>query len=98
MAIDQNARFGLGVMITSCTSSPLTPIDFAVGTGQPGWATTYHVMSVLKTSAAQYGGRIRHARRRAYFAMPPRRHPARAGPIDRENPDSTMKTMTANRP
>src|SRR4051794_22940239 len=98
MAIDQNARLGLGTAKTSCSSRPLTATDFAVGIGQPGWARTYQVISRLNPSAAQYGGRIRQARRRANLQVPPRRQPIRAGPTDREKPESTMKTTTANRP
>jgi hypothetical protein len=65
MAIDQKARLGLPAATASWTSRPFTSTDFPSGTGQPGWASTYQVMIRLKPSAAQYGGRMRQARRRA---------------------------------
>src|SRR5215470_18942384 len=97
MAIDQNARFGLPAEKTSCTSKPYTTTDFSLGTGQPGWASTYHVITRLNPSAAQYGGRMRQARRCAYAAIDLNRHPERAGPRPSEKPDSTMNIATANR-
>ena len=98
MAIDQKARFGLGAATASWTSSPFTRIDEPFGAGQPGCATTNHVISTLKASAAQYGGRIRQALRRAKRPTPSSRHCERAGVTASENPDSTMNTMTAKRP
>lgn len=98
MAIDQNARFGLGAPIMSCTSRPFTATDCRPGRGQPGWAWTNQVISRLNSNAAQYGGRIRQARRRAKPLTLASRQSARAAPRPNENPDSTMKTATANRP
>ena len=98
MAIDQNARLGLRTEKTSCTSRPYTTTDFPVGTGEWGRASTYQVITRLNTSAAQYGGRIRHALRCAYVAIDLSRHPERAGPRPSEKPDSTMNIATAPRP
>src|ERR1051326_2982795 len=98
MAIDQNARLGLPAEKASCASRPYTTTDFPLGTGQPGWASTSQVTSRLNTSAAQYGGRMRHARRCAYVAIEVNRHPERAGPRPSEKPDNAMKMTTANRP
>ena len=69
-----------------------------MGTGQPGWASTYQVITRLKPSAAQYGGRMRQARRRAYDVIDVNRHPERAGLRPSEKPDSVMNMTTANRP
>src|SRR5215469_5032203 len=98
MAIDQNARFGLPTAKASCTRKPYTTTDFPLGTGKPGWASTYQVISRLNTRAAQYGGRIRQARRCAYVAIDLSRHPERAGPSPSEKPDSAMNIATAPRP
>src|SRR5215467_5816266 len=98
MAIDQNARLALPAETTSCTSKPLTTTDFPLGTAQPGWASTYQVITRLNTSAAQYGGRMRHARRCAYVASDLNRHCERAGPRHSEKPDSAMNMTTANLP
>src|SRR5215831_5251776 len=98
MAIDQNARLGLPTEKASCASKPYTTTDFPLGGGQPGWASTYQVITRLNPSAAQYGGRMRQARRCAYVAIDLNRHPERAGPRPSEKPDSTMNMTTANRP
>src|ERR1700728_1544447 len=98
MAIDENARLGLPAVKTSCTSKPYTTTDFPLGKAQPGWASTYQVITRLNPSAAQYGGRIRQGRRCAYVAIDLSRHPERAGPRPSEKPDSTMNRATAPRP
>src|SRR5215469_7442520 len=98
MAIDQNARLGLPTEKASCTSTPYTMTDFPVGTGGPGCARTYQVITRLNPSAAQYGGRMRQARRCAYVAIDLSFHPERAGPRPSEKPDSTMNIATAPRP
>src|ERR1700747_2647122 len=98
MAIDQNARLGLPAAKTSCTSRPYTTTDFPLRQAQPGWASTYQVITRLTPSAAQYGGRMRQARRCAYVAIDLSRHRERAGPRPSEKPDSTMNTATAPRP
>jgi hypothetical protein len=98
MAIDQNARFGLGAPTTSWISDPFTTTDLRSGIAQPGWTCTNQVISRLNANAAQYGGRIRQARRRANSLTLASRQFARAAPSPNENPDSTMKTATANRP
>jgi hypothetical protein len=98
MAIDQNARLGAPAGKTSCTSKPYATTDFPVGTGWNGWATTYQVITRLNASAAQYGGRMRQARRYAYVLIDLKRHPERAGPRPSEKPDSTMNIATAPRP
>src|SRR5580700_11077571 len=107
MAIDQNARLGLHAdqnppwgpwAKASCTSKPYTTTDFPLGTGQPGWASTNQVISRLNTSAAQYGGRMRQARRCAYVEVDLSFHPERAGPRPSEKPDRTMNIATAPRP
>ena len=53
MAIDQNARLGLPTEKASCTSKPYTATDFPLGSAQPGWASTYEVITRLNPSAAQ---------------------------------------------
>src|SRR5215468_2554778 len=62
MAIDQNARLGLPAdqnpplwpwEKASCTRKPYTTTDFPLGSGQPGWASTYQVITRLNPSAAQ---------------------------------------------
>ncbi|HTH35336.1 MAG TPA: hypothetical protein VL976_13255 [Xanthobacteraceae bacterium] len=68
------------------------------GAGKPGWASTNQVIARLNTSAAQYGGRMRQARRCAYAPIDLNRHPERAGPRPSEKPDSTMNIATAHRP
>src|SRR5215475_9286365 len=98
MAIDQKARLGLPTEKASCTSKPYTTTDFPLGAGQPGWASTYQVITRLNPSAAQYGGRIRQARRCAYVAIDLNRHPERAGPRPSEKPDRMMKIATPARP
>src|SRR5260370_8237030 len=98
MAIDQNARLGLPTEKTSCTSKPYTTTDFPLGTAQPGWASTNQVMTRLNPSAAQYGGRIRQARRCAYVASDLNRHSERAGPRPSEKPDTATKIATTPRP
>src|SRR5215472_9791665 len=106
MAIDQNARLGLPAAQNpplwpcekaSCTRKPYTATDFPLGSGQPGWASTYQVITRLKPSAAQYGGRMRQARRCAYVVIDASRHPVRAGPRPSEKPDSAINTATAPR-
>ena len=97
-AIDQNDRLGLGAPTRFCTSRPLTPTDFASGARSPGGATTSHATARLNARAAQYGGRMRQARRRTNREIPSSRHPRRAGARASEKPDSTMNTTTANRP
>ena len=72
--------------------------DFAVGSSVPGWATTHQATARLNARAAQYGGRIRHARLRANSRTLRSCHPEREGPIASEKPDSTMKTTTAKCP
>ena len=62
-AIDQNDRSGLGAPTRFCISRPLTTTDFASGAPCPGGGTTSHATARLKTRAAQYGGRMRRARR-----------------------------------
>src|SRR5215472_9995239 len=105
--LDQSARLGLPAAQNpawwpwakgSCTSKPYTTTDFPLGTGQPGWASTYQVITRLNPSAAQYGGRMRQARRCAYVAIDLNRHPERAGPRPSEKPDSAMNMTTAPRP
>src|SRR5262245_47823131 len=98
MAIDQNARLGLPTAKTSCTRKPYTTTDFPLGTRRWGWASTYQVITRLNPSAAQYGGRMRQARRCAYVAIDLNRHPERAGPRPSEKPDSAMNIATAPRP
>jgi len=98
MAIDQNARLGLPTEKTSCTSKPYTTTDFPSGTGRCGWASTYQVITRLNPRAAQYGGRMRQARRCEYVAIDVSCHPERAGPRPSEKPDSTMNMATAPRP
>jgi hypothetical protein len=98
MAIDQNARLGLRTEKMSCTRRPYTTADFPTGAGERGWASTYQVITRLNPSAAQYGGRIRHALRCAYVAIDPSRHPERAGARPSEKPDSMMKIATPPRP
>src|SRR5580692_357239 len=98
MAIDQNVRLGLPTAKTSCTSRPYTTTDFPFGTGRLGWATTHQVITRLNPSAAQYGGRMRQARRCAYVPIDVNRHPERAGPSPSEKPDKAMKIATAPRP
>jgi len=98
MAIDQNARLGVPTVKTSCTSEPYTTTDFPLGTGRLGWASTYQVITRLNTSAAQYGGKIRQARRCAYVARDLNFHPERAGPRPSEKPDRAMNIATAPRP
>jgi hypothetical protein len=53
MAIDQNARLGAPTGKASWTSRPYATTDFPVGTGWPGWASTYQVITRLNPSAAQ---------------------------------------------
>ena len=65
---------------------------------EPGWASTYQVISRLNPSAAQYGGRMRQARRCANVAADGNRHPERAGPRPSEKPDRTMNIATPPRP
>jgi hypothetical protein len=77
---------------------PYTTTDFPVGTGRCGWASTYQVIARLNPSAAQYGGRMRQARRRAYVLIDVNFQPERAGPSPSENPDNAMKIATAPRP
>jgi hypothetical protein len=79
MAIDQNALLGLPTAKTSCTSKPDTTTDFPLGTGRWGWASTYQVITRLNPSAAQYGGRMRRARRCAYVAINLICHPSAPG-------------------
>ena len=98
MAIDQNARLGMPTEKASCTSKPYTMTDFPSGRAQPGWASTYQVISRLNPSAAQYGGRMRQARRCANVAAGCNRHPERAGPRPSEKPDRTMNIATPPRP
>src|SRR5258708_1238328 len=75
MAIDQNARLGLPTEKTSCTSKPYTTTDFPLGTGGPGWASTYQVITRLNTTSPHSARPMRHPR------PPPTR---RARPADRE--------------
>src|SRR3954447_19823704 len=72
--------------------------DLPSGRGQPGWARTNQVIARLKARAAQYGGRMRQARRRANVASDSNRHPDRAGPRPSEKPDRVRNTITAKRP
>src|SRR5258708_39063837 len=95
MAIDQNARLGLPTAKTSCTSKPYTTTDFPLGTGRGGWASRYPVITRLNPSAAQYGGRVRQARRCAYGTIDLNCHPERAGPRPSEKPDRGMNIPTA---
>ncbi len=97
-AIDQNDRLGVGAATRFCTRTPLTTTDFTPGAPSPGGGTTIHATARLKARAAQYGGRMRRARRRANRAIPSSRQPWRAGDRASENPDSTMNTTTAKRP
>lgn len=97
-AIDQNDRLGLGAPTRFCTRRPLTTTDLALGAPCPGGGTTSHATARLKTRAAQYGGRMRRARRSANWGTPSSRQPWRAGERASEKPDSTMNTTTANRP
>jgi hypothetical protein len=97
-AIDQKDGLGLGAPTRFCTSRPLTTTDFMSGAPCPGGGTTSHPTARLKTRAAQYGGRMRRARRRANLETPSSRQPWRAGDRASEKPDSTMNTTTAKRP
>ena len=72
--------------------------DFAVGSGVLGCATTHQATARLNARAAQYGGRIRHARLRAKPPMLRSFHCDRAGAIANEKPDRTMNTTTAKWP
>ena len=82
----------------SWTRNPYTATDFAVGESECGCATTHQATARLNASAAQYGGRIRHARRRANSPTLRSCQPDRAGAIASEKPDSTMNTTTAKCP
>src|SRR5260370_33242614 len=98
MGIEQNARLGLPTAKTSCTSKPYTTTDFPLGTGRWGWASRYQVITRLNPSAAQYGGRMRQARRCAYGTIDLNCHPERAGPRPSEKPGRAMKIATAPPP
>ena len=97
-AIDQKARLGVGAATRFWTSRPLTMTELEPGTPCPGGRTSSQATTRLKTRAAQYGGRMRQARRRANRDTPSSRQPWRAGDRASEKPDSTMNTTTANRP
>src|SRR3954451_19928491 len=96
--MDQNAPLGTDEPNTSCRSRPYTTTAFASGGAEPGCGTTDQAMMRLNTSAAQYGGRIRQARRCAKRALPPSCQPLRAGETAREKPDRAMNTTTARCP
>ena len=98
MAIDQNARLGLGAPMRFCARRPLTTTDFAPGAPCPGGGTISHATARLKTRAAQYAGTMRRTRRYANRERLSSRQPRRAGDRASEKPDSTMNTTTANRP
>ena len=74
------------------------PRTSPVGSSVFGCATTHQATARLNARAAQYGGRIRHARLRANSRTLRSCHPDRAGAIESENPESTMKTTTAKCP
>ena len=78
---------------------PVHGTDWAVGATECGWGATVQATTRLNASAAQYGGRIRQARRRANrLAPPPSRQPLPAGPTASEKPDTTRKNTTARWP
>jgi hypothetical protein len=97
-AIDQKARLGLGALTRFCVRRPLTTTALASGRPCPGAGTISHATARLKSSAAQYGGRMRRARRSANPDSESRCQPWRAGERASEKPESTMNTTTANRP
>ena len=71
----------------------------AGGETECGCGTIVQATIRLNASAAQYGGRIRQALRRANTRAPPgSRQPARAGPTASEKPDTTRKNTTARWP
>jgi hypothetical protein len=53
MALDQNARLGRPTEKASSKSKPYTTTDFPLGSAQPGWTSTYQVITRLNPSAAQ---------------------------------------------
>src|SRR6185437_14183473 len=98
-AIDQNAPLGVGATATSCSINPYTATVPAVGDAECGCGTIVHATIRLNASAAQYGGRIRQARRRANSPTPPGSvQPAPAGPTASEKPETTRKNTTARWP
>jgi hypothetical protein len=68
------------------------------GGAESGCGTIAHAMMRLNTSAAQYGGRMRQARRWANRALLPSCQPLRAGEMPSEKPESVMKSATAKWP
>jgi hypothetical protein len=77
------------------SSRPKTATDLPVGSPSPGCGTSVHPTRRLNARAAQYGSRMRQARRTANRFVPPACHSWLAGDTAREKPDSTMKMATA---